>query len=114
MTRRFMSGLITIVLSLTKNSRYPKCGNSTSFQTELLRSKNRWNLIPEDALSCLALRFANAQLQLDLLNAAWKADTSEIDLTGGQGVETLTFRTIIAEKLQVAKQFTFTPRYLFC
>ena len=71
------------------------------------------NLIPENALSCLALRFANAQLQLDLLNASWRADTSEIDLTAGQGVETLTFRTVIAEKLQVAKQFTFTPGTYF-
>ena len=71
------------------------------------------NLIPEDALSCLALRFANDQLQLDLLNASWKADKSEIDLTGGRGVETLTFRTIIAEKLQVAKQFTFSAGTYF-
>ena len=70
------------------------------------------NLIPEDALSCLALRFANDQLQLDLLNASWKADKSEIALTDGQGVETLTFRTVIAEKLQVAKQFTFRHWHL--
>ena len=71
------------------------------------------NLIPEDALSCLALRFANDQLQLDLLNTSWKADKSKIDLTDGQGVATLTFRTIIAEKLQVAKQFTFIPGTYF-
>ncbi|MXY27201.1 membrane protein insertase YidC, partial [Candidatus Poribacteria bacterium] len=67
------------------------------------------NLIPENALSCLALRFANDQLQLDLLNASWRADKPEIDLTAGEGVETLTFRTIIAEKLQVDKQLTFIP-----
>lgn len=71
------------------------------------------NLIPENALSCLALRFANDQLQLDLLNASWSADKSEIDLTAGAGVETLTFRTIIAEKLQVAKQLTFIPGTYF-
>ena len=71
------------------------------------------NLIPENALSCLALRFANDQLQLDLLNASWRADKSEIDLTAGEGVETLTFRTIIAEKLQVAKQLTFIPGTYF-
>ena len=65
------------------------------------------NLIPENALNCLAVRFANDQLQLDLLNASWKADKSEINLIDGQNIETLTFRTIIAEKLQVAKQFTF-------
>lgn len=71
------------------------------------------NLIPEDALSCLTLRFANDQLQLDLLNASWKADKSEINLTDGQNTETLTFRTVVAEKLQVAKQFTFIPGTYF-
>ncbi len=71
------------------------------------------NLIPENALSCLALRFGNDQLQLDLLNASWWADKSEIDLTAGEGVETLTFRTTIAEKLQVAKQLTFIPDTYF-
>ena len=83
------------------------------FPDRTVEIKEPLNLIPENALSCLALRFANDQLQLDLLNASWKADKSEIDLTAGQGVETLTFRAIIAEKLQVAKQFTFTPGTYF-
>ena len=65
------------------------------------------NLIPENALNCLALRFGNDQLQLDSLRAAWKADKSEIVLANGQEKETLTFRTIIGEKLRVTKQFTF-------
>ncbi len=65
------------------------------------------NLIPEDALNCLALRFGNSQLQLDSLRASWKADKSEISLANGKDTETLTFSTIIGEKLQVTKQFTF-------
>ena len=66
------------------------------------------NLIPENALNCLALRFANPQLQLDALRATWQADKSEIDIANGQQEETLTFTTTIGDKLRVAKQFTFT------
>ena len=66
------------------------------------------NLIPENALNCLALRFANSQLQLDSLRASWRADKSEVVLANGQGKETLTFTAIIGEKLEVTKQFTFT------
>ena len=71
------------------------------------------NLIPENALNCLALRFGNSQLQLDSLRATWKADKSEIAIVNGQETKTLTFLTIIGEKLQVAKQFTFTPGTYF-
>ncbi|MYB96437.1 membrane protein insertase YidC [Candidatus Poribacteria bacterium] len=71
------------------------------------------NLIPENALDCLALRFANSQLQLDALRATWRADQSEIDITNGQAKETLTFTTTIGEKLRVAKQFTFSPGTYF-
>ena len=71
------------------------------------------NLIPENALYCLALRFANSQLQLDALRATWRADKSEIDITNGQGKKTLTFTTTIGEKLRVAKQFTFSPGTYF-
>ena len=71
------------------------------------------NLIPENALNCLALRFANSQLQLDALRATWKADKSEIDITNGQDTATLTFITTIGDKLQVVKQFTFNPDTYF-
>ena len=76
-------------------------------------NKNPLNLIPDDALGCLKLEFGNSQLQLDSIRAAWQADKSEINLTNGQESETLTFRTIIREKLQVAKQFTFNPDSYF-
>ena len=71
--------------------------------------KTPLNLIPENALNCLALRFGNSQLQLDSLRAIWKADKAEINIADGQKTETLTFWTIIGEKLQVTKQFIFTP-----
>ncbi len=71
------------------------------------------NLIPEDALNCLALRFANSQLQLDSLRASWKADKSEVVLPNGQGTETLSFSTIIGEKLRVTKHLTFTSGAYF-
>ena len=71
------------------------------------------NLIPENALNCLALRFGNDQLQLDSLRASWQADKSKIVLADGQGKETLTFWTVIGEKLQVTKQFTFIPGTYF-
>ena len=71
------------------------------------------NLIPENALNCLALRFGNDQLQLDSLRAGWKADKSEIVLANGEEKETLTFRTIIGEKLRVTKQFTFVSGTYF-
>lgn len=67
------------------------------------------NLIPEDALNCLALRFGNAEMQLDALRATWQADKSEIDIANAQEPDTLTFTTTIGEKLNVAKQFTFHP-----
>ena len=75
--------------------------------------KNPLNLIPEDALNCLALRFGNPQIQLDSIRATWKADKSEINITNGQAADTLTFRAPIGEKLQVAKQFTFNPGSYF-
>ena len=67
------------------------------------------NLIPEDALNCLALRFGNAEMQLDALRATWQADKSEIDIANAQEPATLTLTTTIGEKLNVAKQFTFHP-----
>ena len=77
--------------------------------------KRPLNLIPENALNCLALRLGNQQLQsaLDYRLATWQADKSEIDITNGQGTKTLTFSTTIEEKLQVAKQFTFNPGTYF-
>ena len=71
------------------------------------------NLIPENALNCLALKFGSAQLALDALRATWKADKSEINVTGGQDLETLTFTTTIGDKLSVAKQFVFYPDTYF-
>ena len=72
------------------------------------------NLIPENALSCLALKFGSAQLALDALRATWKADKSEIDITEGRGTEeTLTFTTTIGDKLRVAKQLVFNPNTYF-
>ena len=71
------------------------------------------NLIPENALRCFKLEFGNSQLQLDAVRAVWKADKSEINITSGQGKETLTFWTVIGEKLQVTKQFTFIPDTYF-
>lgn len=67
------------------------------------------NLIPENALNCLALKFGSAQLTLDALRATWKADKPELNITGGQDTGTLTFTTTIADKLRVAKQFVFYP-----
>ena len=75
--------------------------------------KNPLNLIPENALNCLALRFGNSQLQLDSLRARWKADKSEINITNGQEAVTLIFGTTIGEKLRVTKQFTFNPGNYF-
>ena len=71
------------------------------------------NLIPDTALNCLALRFGNSQLQTDSLSASWEADRSKITVVNGQGAERLTFRTVIGEKLQVTKQFTFIPGTYF-
>ena len=81
----------------------------THFPDRSDADKTPLNLIPENALNCLALRFGNSQLQLDSLRATWKADKSEIHAANGQEPKTLTFRTTIGEKLQVAKQFTFNP-----
>ena len=81
----------------------------THFPDRSDADKTPLNLIPENALNCLALRFGNSQLQLDSLRATWKADKSEIHAVNGQEPKTLTFRTTIGEKLQVAKQFTFNP-----
>ena len=66
------------------------------------------NLIPENALSCLALRFGNAELDR-ASHGAWQADKSEIDIANAAGPEALTFTTTIGGKLHVAKQFTFHP-----
>ena len=73
------------------------------------------NLIPENALNCLELRFGNQQLQsnFDYRLATWQADKSEINTANRQVKETLTFRTTIEEKLQIAKQFTFIPGTYF-
>ena len=68
------------------------------------------NLIPETALNCLALRFGNPNLQinLDLRRAIWKADKPQgIQLSDTQNEGTLTFTTTINEQLKVAKKFTF-------
>ncbi len=65
------------------------------------------NLIPENALNCLALRFENPQIQLDALRATWKADKSEINIENTPASETLTLTATIAEKLNVAKTITF-------
>ena len=73
------------------------------------------NLIPRNAPNCLELRLGNQLLQndLNLRLATWQADKSEIDITNGQEAETLTFTTIVGEKLQVTKQFTFIPNTYF-
>ena len=71
------------------------------------------NLIPETALSCLALQFGNSKLQLDSINAKWEADKSDVELTNTQEKETLTFSTTIDDRLKVAKQFTFYPDTYF-
>ena len=71
------------------------------------------NLIPENALRCFKLEFGNSQLQLDAVRASWKADKSKINIANGRGKETLTFWTVIGEKLQVTKQFTFIPNTYF-
>ena len=67
------------------------------------------NLIPETALNCLALRFGNRNIGLDLLNATWEVDNEQgIDLTDNQKQEdTITFSTKIGEQLSVEKEFTF-------
>ena len=71
------------------------------------------NLIPDNALNCLALKFGSSQLALDALRATWKADKSEINITSGDGAGTLTFTTTIGDKLWVAKQFVFQPDTYF-
>lgn len=68
------------------------------------------NLIPEAALNCLALRFGNPNLQidLDLRRATWKVDKPQgIQLSETQESDMLTFTTLIGEQLKVAKRFTF-------
>ena len=91
----------------------PKQWQLNQFPDRTDIDKTPLNLIPENALNCLALRFGNSQLQLDSLRARWKADRSEINITNGQNAETLIFRAPIGEKLQVAKQFTFNPDSYF-
>ena len=71
------------------------------------------NLIPETALSCLALQFADSKLHLDSINAKWEADKSDIELADTEEKETLTFNTTIDDRLKVAKQFTFYPDAYF-
>lgn len=85
----------------------------THFPDRSDADKTPLNLIPENALNCLALRFENSQLQLDSLRATWQADKSAIHIANGQESQTLTFRTKIGDKLQVAKQFTFNPSTYF-
>lgn len=69
---------------------------------------NPLNLIPETALNCLALRFGNRNLEIDLLGATWKADKPNgIILNDNQEKDTITFSTVIGERLSVLKQFTF-------
>ncbi len=66
------------------------------------------NLIPETALNCLALRFGNTNLQIDLVGAKWQADKPQgIQLSDTQQEGTLTFTTTIGNQLKVAKQFAF-------
>ena len=91
----------------------PKRWQLNHFPDRTDADKTPLNLIPEDALNCLALRFGNSQLQLDALRVRWKADKSEVNITNGQNADTLIFRAPIGEKLQVAKQFTFNPDNYF-
>ena len=77
--------------------------------------KTPLDLIPDNALNCLEIRLGNQQLQrnLDHRLATWQADRSKISIADGQHPKTLTFKTTIEEKLQVAKQFTFNPGSYF-
>lgn len=66
------------------------------------------NLIPETALNCLALRFGDPNLKIDLLSAEWQVDKPQgIELSDTQEKDMLIFTTTIGEKLRVAKEFTF-------
>jgi len=67
------------------------------------------NLIPENALDCLAIRFGNPILQDDLQRAKWEADKNDIQLQKTEGPQTLTFTTIIGKQLKVEKIFKFYP-----
>lgn len=67
------------------------------------------NLIPENALDCLAIRFGNQNLQDDLQRAKWEADKKDIQLQNTEGSETLTFTTTIGKQLKVEKIFKFYP-----
>ncbi len=68
------------------------------------------NLIPETALNCLALRFGNRSIGIDLLSATWQVDKPQgIDLTDSQKhKDTITFSTTVGERLRVEKKFTFS------
>ncbi len=68
-----------------------------------------FNLIPETALRCLALRLGNENLQnkIDLRRATWKADKNSIELSDAKLQDTMTFTTTIGEKLKVQKKLTF-------
>lgn len=67
------------------------------------------NLIPENALNCLALRLGNIDLQFDLnlRRAEWVADKKNIELNETNATDTLTFSTMIADQLKISKIFTF-------
>lgn len=66
------------------------------------------NLIPDTAVNCLGLSgIINFNEQHNLKHAKWKADKENIELSDTQETETLTFTTVIDQKLKVAKQFVF-------
>jgi len=68
-----------------------------------------FNLIPETAFRCLALRLGNENLQndLDYRLATWEADKKGIKLSDAKPQDTITFTTTIGEKLRVQKKLTF-------
>ncbi len=68
-----------------------------------------FNLIPETAFRCLALRLGNENLQndLDYRLATWEADKKGIELSDAKPQDTMTFTTTIGEKLKVQKKLTF-------
>lgn len=68
-----------------------------------------FNLIPETALRCLALRLGNENLQneIDLRKVTWEADKESIELSDAKPQDTMTFTTTIDDKLKIHKKLTF-------
>ena len=67
------------------------------------------NLIPENALNCLAIRLGNDDLQsdFDYRRAVWTADKKSIEINETRNQDTLTFTTTIKNQLKISKRFTF-------